>query len=530
MKKKLLGIMTPIIAVALVFALAACEKKADNDAQIAELHARLLAAEAALEAAKGGNASAEQIQQLETAVAEIAEQETRTERRRSAPAAATGSNQMDGVLAGFERNINAFTQLTNRLAAGRISLTDAMQSPAMSDAGKIYWQLQDTPRESFTDAQYAKRLELDAKFVAAAEAFHAVSTAAPPSTAPAITGGQSGSAASTTAAPAASSQSGGFIAEGEVIPGGELVIYGAKYNDKGLTGHVTIPDGVKTIYGGTFSLNRITSVTIPNSVTTIEGFDGNQLSSITIPNSVTTIGAGAFAVNRLTSLTIPNSVTTIGRNAFASNQLTSVTIPNSVTSIGRQAFNSNQLTSVTIPNSITSIEQDTFSNNKLTSVTIPNSVTSIGNSAFFRNQLTSLTIGNRVTSIGSDAFAENQLTSVTIPASVTGIGDNAFRSNPITRVTFEGGNCNIASMSFPGNILFYFNFKNPISAGTYVWNGESWTKQGGTTAAPAAPAAQSDNTGSRRNRDQSGQQQTQQAAPPPPTPPAEDSGGRRRQR
>ncbi|WP_242403069.1 leucine-rich repeat protein, partial [Prevotella scopos] len=41
----------------------------------------------------------------------------------------------------------------------------------------------------------------------------------------------------------------------------------------------------------------------------------------------------------LTSVTIPNSVTTIGDNAFIGcSSLTSVTIPNSVTRIGSEAF------------------------------------------------------------------------------------------------------------------------------------------------------------------------------------------------
>ncbi|MCB5981951.1 leucine-rich repeat domain-containing protein, partial [Flavobacterium psychrophilum] len=41
--------------------------------------------------------------------------------------------------------------------------------------------------------------------------------------------------------------------------------------------------------------------------------------SVTIPNSVTTIGDGSFArCSGLTSVTIPNSVTSIGDNAFHS--------------------------------------------------------------------------------------------------------------------------------------------------------------------------------------------------------------------
>ena len=97
--------------------------------------------------------------------------------------------------------------------------------------------------------------------------------------------------------------------------------------------------------------------------------------------------------------------------------LTSVTIPNSVTSIGGGAFsNCGGLTSVTIPNSVTSIEDAAFSGcTGLTSVMIPSSVTGIGNSAFaYCSGLTSVTIPNSVTSIGEDAFRDcTGLTSVT---------------------------------------------------------------------------------------------------------------------
>nr|MCR5818357.1 leucine-rich repeat domain-containing protein [Prevotella sp.] len=70
---------------------------------------------------------------------------------------------------------------------------------------------------------------------------------------------------------------------------------------------------------------------------------------------------------------------------FVCSGLTSVTIPNSVTSIGDQAFyNCSGLASVTIPNSVTSIGSHAFHGCRgLTSVTIPNSVTSIGSGAFY---------------------------------------------------------------------------------------------------------------------------------------------------
>ena len=67
-------------------------------------------------------------------------------------------------------------------------------------------------------------------------------------------------------------------------------------------------------------------------------------------------GNDAFGFCSLTSVTIPNSVTSIGDfSFFDSSGLTNVTIPNSVTNIGDYAFVCHSLTSVTIPSSVISI-------------------------------------------------------------------------------------------------------------------------------------------------------------------------------
>lgn len=126
---------------------------------------------------------------------------------------------------------------------------------------------------------------------------------------------------------------------------------------------VYLSSGLNKYYGDVkwFSINEITSVKRagfsydeePNLVS----IDASDLTSWTI------IDQDAFSnCTSLTSITLPNSITTIGWYSFRNcRSLTSINFPNSLTTIDDYAFsNCDSLTSITLPNTITSIDYHAF--------------------------------------------------------------------------------------------------------------------------------------------------------------------------
>ncbi|MDE7208510.1 MAG: leucine-rich repeat protein [Clostridia bacterium] len=276
-------------------------------------------------------------------------------------------------------------------------------------------------------------------------------------------------------------------------------IFGSNNSVPASLKEVIITDGDSIGEYAFYYCSGLTSIEIPNSVTSIEGYAFyycRSLASIEIPKSVTSIGENAFSkCSSLASIEIPSSVTSIDSSAFSGcSSLTSIEIPSSVTSIGSAAFGScSTLASIEIPSSVTSIGSSAFSGcSSLESMVLPfvgatkdgtsntyfgyifgaysylknsdyvpstlkeviiTGGTSVGQNVFYEcRSLTKIEILNSVTSIGSYAFQNcSSLTSIEIPSSVTSIGSYAFQNcSSLTSIEIPSSVTSIGSSAFSG--------------------------------------------------------------------------------
>ena len=253
-------------------------------------------------------------------------------------------------------------------------------------------------------------------------------------------------------------------------------------------GIITFDGEVRKIGHSAFSYCNLSSITIPNRVTSIEtsAFQGcNNLTSITIPDSVTSVGTSVFAFcDRLKSFygkfasednrcLIANG----SLKAFAPAELSEYIIPSNVTHIDNSAFRGcDKLTNVTIPNSVTGIGEGSFNNcNNLAAfygkfVSEDNRCLIVSGSlkAFAPAGLTEYEISKNITSIVRCAFYGcSNLTSITIANTVTRIGNLAFAMCNRLKTVY----CEATTPPTGGEYMFshyYTNDHSPIGCTIYV--------------------------------------------------------------
>lgn len=202
---------------------------------------------------------------------------------------------------------------------------------------------------------------------------------------------------------------------------------------------VELPENISSVAQDAFSANYICT-----------GLDdyGDEIRNYTIQDvtlneGLTEIGSDAFYGAPITSLLLPNSLTTIGHSAFSGcEQLAKITWPDNkdfteingfdcCTSLPDSIFES-------LPVTVTSIGYEAFLGCRFSAVSLPGTIETIGERAFAYNyNLQSLTLREGLQSIGVAAFAycngtdgdymEGLLNAtIVVPETVTYIGAGAF--------------------------------------------------------------------------------------------------------
>ncbi len=261
------------------------------------------------------------------------------------------------------------------------------------------------------------------------------------------------------------------------------------------SGDIVIPEkvGDRTItkIGTFFRREKITSVTLPSTITSIfpQAFEGcTGLESISIQEGVTQIGMHAFSgCTSLKSITLPESLTRIENVIFRDcTGLESIVIPKNVTEIFPDAFtgcsnlksiyvNMDENTSMGAPwgaTNATVIWKSYFSITAegvldLASVTMPSkftgsvvipdkvgdiTVTALENNGLIGCPFTEVTLPDTLTTIGNMAFQDcKNLISITLPEGVSNLGwGSFFNCEKLESVTLPDGIKAIEKNTFDG--------------------------------------------------------------------------------
>ena len=196
---------------------------------------------------------------------------------------------------------------------------------------------------------------------------------------------------------------------------------------------LTLPNSLTTIQGNAFGLcTSLTTVTIPRNVTTMTC--SNSENTFYSCSNITTVNWNAIACNDFTSTGGQYGVSYHTPWGLSKSNITQFKIGSDVRIIPKylcQALTS--ITSISLGDSIREIHEGAFMGcTSLATVTLPANITTLSNSAFNGcSAMTRLDMSqaNKLTSIGINVFegCSNVDGLIYVPASVTSIGSGAFK-------------------------------------------------------------------------------------------------------
>ena len=139
------------------------------------------------------------------------------------------------------------------------------------------------------------------------------------------------------------------------------------FEDKKLTGELTLPKFLKSIGDDGFYNNQITKINFNKGLEVIGNYAfyncTNLSGTLDMSNKVKSVGRNAFGECNYTTINLSSSLKTIGYMAFSWNrELTGVQeFPEGIIVIGRSAFSKTKLNSAILPSTLESLGKDAFS-------------------------------------------------------------------------------------------------------------------------------------------------------------------------
>lgn len=178
--------------------------------------------------------------------------------------------------------------------------------------------------------------------------------------------------------------------------------------------------------------------------------------------TVTTIGNHAFYSSKVTSVKLPNTITTMHERSFwYAKELTTVNIPASVKnyigsssdgSIMQSIFNHcTKLKYVTLEEGLTVLADNMF-NGTLevgTVINVPGSIKELPNSVFANSNVDAIILNEGLEKVGFQAFyGIHNMQSITLPSTVKEIDKNAFWSCEMSEINLNEGLTTIGQAAF----------------------------------------------------------------------------------
>lgn len=227
-----------------------------------------------------------------------------------------------------------------------------------------------------------------------------------------------------------------------------------KINEKaffssGLTGDLKLPEHLELLHEECFRHNKLNSVTLPDSLTTIYGmvFADNQISSVDFGSYANVDPRNGFGARRWDTdpgehIDTALAGKMIAYGMFANNKLEKVEFPEGIWAIGSHAFMNNDIKEIKIPKTVTNIYKYAFKDNKsLTKLEFELDADGKGINQIDREVFKGCAITGKITfpkdmnQMGSRSFANNRITGVDFGPDAPLIGHYSFENNPIEKIS-----------------------------------------------------------------------------------------------